>query len=312
MPNRLPTWNTASLADLRDFARIRILALDLDGTLFPSDTQNVFLNIKKLANSTLLRRLSFVIATGRTFRGVRSLLQQWPATADSPMILYNGSVIINPKSNRLEYIRTIPLTTVETILHLCRTYRQPILAYFCRSHPAPICGYPTEEVYGWTHGSQTKTEFNGLPVRWQSHWHYAHETEPTACLVNTQGTNAVIFAKCLRACSTVDVTTSGGSFLEIRPRGSNKAVSLSRIATDVGLSAERVLAIGDNDNDAEMLRWAGIGVAVSAASQTALASADYVSHYGVAQGVLETLRLIRNARRYYGDPILATPDESSQ
>ena len=312
MPNPLPTWNTASLTDLRDFAGIRIIALDLDGTLFRSDTQNVFLNIKNLANSTLLRRLSFVVATGRTFRGVRSLLQQWPATANSPMILYNGSVIINPKSNRLEYTRTIPLPAVATILDVCRTYHQPILAYFCRSHPVPIHGYPTEEVYGWSHDWRPETEFNGLPVRWQSHWHYEDEAEPTACLVHTQGANTVTLANRLRACSSVDVTTSGGSFLEIRPRGSNKAVSLSRIATADGLSAHRVLAIGDNDNDAEMLRWSGVGVAVSAASQTALASADYVCHYGVAQGVLETLRLIRSARRYYRDPVLATSDESSK
>ena len=311
MPNPLPTWNTASLADLRQFARIRILALDLDGTLFRSDSQNVFLNIKSLANSTHFRRLSFVIATGRTFRGVRSLLQQWPAIANSPMILYNGSVIINPKGSRLEYVRTIPLAAVATILHLCRTHRQPVLAYFCRSHEAPMYGDPIEEVYGWTHGWRPRTEFNGLPVRWQSRWHYDDDIEPTACLVHTQGANMSTLANRLRA-SSVDVTTSGSTFLEIRPRGSNKAVSLRRIATDAGLSPESVLAIGDNDNDVEMLQWAGVGVAVSAASEPALASADYVCHYGVAQGVLETLRLIRSARRYYADPSLAAHEEFSE
>jgi hydroxymethylpyrimidine pyrophosphatase-like HAD family hydrolase len=34
------------------------------------------------------------------------------------------------------------------------------------------------------------------------------------------------------------------------------------------------MAVGDNDNDAEMLSWAGLGVAMGGSSPTALAAAD--------------------------------------
>jgi len=37
------------------------------------------------------------------------------------------------------------------------------------------------------------------------------------------------------------------------------------------------LAVGDNDNDVEMLRWAGVGVAMGNSSAAALAAADWVT-----------------------------------
>lgn len=138
-------------------------------------------------------------------------------------------------------------------------------------------------------------------MRWQSGWHYSGPAEPTAVLVNNLGSSneTAAVADHLRASACMDLTSSGGSFLELRPRGSSKAAALSFVTTRLGLSRKKVLAIGDNDNDAEMLNWAGIGVAVAAASRGAVASADYVCHYGVARGVVEILRLIRSARRYY-------------
>ena len=113
------------------------------------------------------------------------------------------------------------------------------------------------------------------------------------------GPAAAELANLLAVVTGIDVTTSGSSFLEIRPRGSGKAIALSFVASRLGLSSDRVLAIGDNDNDADMLRWAGVGVAVAAASEEAVASANYMCHYGVGRGVVEILRLIRSARRYY-------------
>ena len=300
MPSLLPTWNTTSVTALRDFARIRLLAIDVDGTLLGSTSGNVFLNIGQLANRTHLRPVSFVIATGRTLHGVGSVFEQWPAASNSPAILYNGSVVVSPRNSRVKHIQTIPLASVATVLRLCKAHRRSVLAYLYRPNAAPICGTQFEEVYGWSYDWRPETEFNGLRVRWQSQWQYNETANPVALLVRTANTDNTELAEQLRMTESIDLTRSGDSFLEIRPRGSNKGASLSLVASELGLTSECVLALGDNDNDVEMLQWAGIGVAIAEASSDALAGADYVCHYGVARGVVEILRLIRSAHRYYG------------
>jgi hydroxymethylpyrimidine pyrophosphatase-like HAD family hydrolase len=54
----------------------------------------------------------------------------------------------------------------------------------------------------------------------------------------------------------------------------NKAVGLAWLADHLGVKPAEVMAVGDNDNDAEMLRWAGLGVAMADGSPAALRAAD--------------------------------------
>ena len=299
MPEPLPTWNTASHTALRVFARIRLLALDVDGTLLHRNRGAVFLTIKKLANSTLLRPVHIVIATGRTLRGVAPVLEQWPLASNGPVILYNGSVVVHPRNNRVTLNRTIPLTAVAAILQLCRTHGRPLLAYVYRPNPVPTHDCHPEEVYGWSQRWRPTRDLNDLPIRWQSSWQYSDLMAPTALLIKTPTTNSAAFAEQVRRTGAIDLTSSGGHFLELRPHGSSKAAALSSVAAGFRLHTTQVLAMGDNDNDADMLRWAGTGVAVAAASRRALSNADYVCRYGVSRGVVEILRLIRSARRYH-------------
>ena len=42
----------------------------------------------------------------------------------------------------------------------------------------------------------------------------------------------------------------------------DKGIALKRVADQYGIDASRVCAIGDAPNDAGMLRWAGLGLAV--------------------------------------------------
>ena len=97
-------------------------------------------------------------------------------------------------------------------------------------------------------------------------------------------------------------TCSGASYIEIRPENSNKGAALEYVTKAQNLSKEEVLAIGDNDNDSELLVWAGIGVAISNASEAAIASSDYICRRGVAEGAIEVLRVVKEARRFFFKP----------
>ena len=63
----------------------------------------------------------------------------------------------------------------------------------------------------------------------------------------------------------------------IAPQGIDKAHGLQRVVDELGLSKADVLALGDGNNDIEMLEWAGRGVAMGDAPATVKAAADHVT-----------------------------------
>lgn len=83
--------------------------------------------------------------------------------------------------------------------------------------------------------------------------------------------------------------------LEIMPLGIDKGIGLQKLAEYLGLKAEEVMALGDGGNDVGMFRYAGTAIAMKNASETAKAAADRVSRYtnnedGVAKEVWAVLK----------------------
>ena len=73
-------------------------------------------------------------------------------------------------------------------------------------------------------------------------------------------------------------------YLEFSPANVNKATALAAVAESLGASRDEVVAFGDGNNDAAMLAWAGLGVAMPHAAPSALAAADLIA----PEGDLET------------------------
>ena len=81
------------------------------------------------------------------------------------------------------------------------------------------------------------------------------------------------------------VTHSGAPFLEVLAEGVSKAWGLEQLCRRLGIEAAEVLAFGDAPNDAELLTWAGRGVAVANAEPEALTAASEVTLSNDEDGV---------------------------
>ena len=77
--------------------------------------------------------------------------------------------------------------------------------------------------------------------------------------------------------------------LEILPRGASKGTALKALMDDLKLTADKVLAMGDGDNDIEMIQQAGIGIAVANASQGLKDAADHMVASNEDDGVAEAI-----------------------
>lgn len=87
------------------------------------------------------------------------------------------------------------------------------------------------------------------------------------------------------AAGLADVVTFDGTFFELMRPGIHKAHTIERVIAQHGIAAPEVVAFGDGINDAELLRWAGLGVAVANAHPDALAAADEVTASNDDDGV---------------------------
>jgi hydroxymethylpyrimidine pyrophosphatase-like HAD family hydrolase len=69
----------------------------------------------------------------------------------------------------------------------------------------------------------------------------------------------------------------------------SKAAMAQRLARRVQIPAEQTMAIDGGDNDASLLQWAGIGVAMGNATPAAKAAADVITSSNLRDGVAEAL-----------------------
>ena len=93
--------------------------------------------------------------------------------------------------------------------------------------------------------------------------------------------------------SDIYATTSAPQLMEISSKECGKHRGLAFLLDYLGLGREDAAAFGDGDNDADMLKYAGIGVAVANASKACMEAADLmVADYdddGVAEGIYRLL-----------------------
>src|SRR5207247_1054097 len=94
---------------------------------------------------------------------------------------------------------------------------------------------------------------------------------------------------------SINSVFSEDTCLEILPQGSSKGAALEFVAQHLGIPLSEIIAVGDNLNDLEMIRTAGLGVAMGNAPPELRAQAGYVTSTNDEGGLAEVIeRFILN------------------
>ena len=85
--------------------------------------------------------------------------------------------------------------------------------------------------------------------------------------------------------------------IEIVKSGLNKAVGIDRVSKSLGIAKENIIAFGDEDNDLEMIDYAGVGVAMGNAIGPLKNIANEITltnnEDGIAELLIDRLRLTK-------------------
>ncbi len=243
----------------------RLIALDLDGTVL-SGANAVPAAHERVIE--LLRRQGdrVAIATGRpvlTARWIWELLR-----LDTPMVCFNGAWVGVPGS----------VAIAECALNE-RDVRDIIAA--CAQHDGAICCYPSAE--RWVIDRES-----GPTAGWREHYRADITIDPRLVADWRGGSYKVMFvsdpaltqsvARSLRQrfAERFHICVSEHDRIEISRAGVTKAWGLERLARHLGCDRADVWAVGDADNDLEMLAWAGHGCAMGHAGERVRVAARHV------------------------------------
>lgn len=289
----------ADLSELEPFALTKLIVLDLDGTLIShandSPATDIWKHRVSLVASLNYYRVPLTIATGRAYAGARRLAEVVSPQKTTPFILYNGSAVIAGDGTLIAH------TTMEegVIRNLSEAVKQvggSALTYWLR---ADFSGQLEGEWPVFTgHGSAPEREFNGLTVA------TSDQVPPGASCVAAllwaeDGDVRARLYEAVREIEGLSVTASGSRFIEVRPAGSTKALGLAALLHNMKIEPSQVMAIGDNDNDVELLAAVGISICVANASPSAQAVSRFKTTYPSSSGAIEALNLVTRARRLW-------------
>ena len=264
MPFDLDSFNFAF-----SYMPIRLLALDLDGTLLNSRGQVSERNRNALEQARE-RGVRVAIVTGRRFRDARPTALE--LGLDIPVIAHNGALTKHARTLETVAVLPLPLAAARRSLEVGRSLGADallsddheslgVLVYDHlggENHAAQLYLNWARRIHG-ENGEKAVRQVPSLegfldhdPVHLAFAGSCAKMNALQDSLLEQLGTTVKIFTTTYQK---VDFT-----LIDIVHPEASKGVGVAAAAAELGVSHEEVMAVGDNLNDLEMLHYAGTGV----------------------------------------------------
>lgn len=231
-----------------------LIAIDLDGTLL-TDEKTISERTKTTIQTAKDLGHEVVIATGRPFRA--SIQYYKELELATPIVNFNGAYVHHPINKGWgSYHTPLDLNTAHTIIDAAENFKvKNILAEVI------------DDVYLHRHDDTIREIFSmGNPQIKTGNLLELLRDDPTSVLIHPDDDTVDTIREHLSDAhaEVIDHRKWGAPWnvIEIVKSGLNKAVGLKKVSDYYQIPKERIIAFGDEDNDLEMIDYAGHGVAM--------------------------------------------------
>ncbi len=261
----------------------RMIAVDLDDTLL-DESSKISNRSRLVIREAIDQGIKFVIATGRMYKTSLHYMQEIDPDGDSPLINYHGALVKTAHSKKVLLHRPLSNKLAVAIAGEAESSglnvsifiddtiyvdRESKVSKFYRS----LTGIDINVV-----GSLTRfLSDNGKDPSKMSIISFDGEIEQAEKHFRKKFNGKVIALQ------------SRPYFLEITDRLATKGQTLRWLAGQQGISREEIIAFGDGYNDLDMVRYAGLGVAVANARKEVIEAADLVTTAHNEDGVARVI-----------------------
>jgi len=238
---------------------IKAIFLDYDGTVYSHTSKSIPLSAVKAINELTSKGILVFIATGRCKKEMEVL-----ELADinlSGLVACNGQCVFNSKG---ELIFSWPCEGLlkEKIVDVFANNKVP--GYIVTKDDF-YSNYFTDFYYN------TQKELGGMvgPVK------QYHSEDIYMCAFFAQNEEERKHLEVFKGLG--NLTTWYEGIIDINPLGCDKVTGIQKTLEKYGIDISEAMAIGDSDNDASMIEYCGVGVAMGNGKQQVKDVADYVT-----------------------------------
>lgn len=272
--------------------KIKLIALDLDGTLFDNSGQISEANKKEIQRAVSLG-VAVVISTGRPFMGLP--FDQIKDSGIKYAITANGSAIYEIETGKCLYESPLPDDVVIPVINYILT-KDIHADAFCdgKGYTSAKClsarsklDMPESLLKYIINTRKVVPDLvqylkdEGLHVQKMT---LNFHKDKNGILVDREDVK-----KYLESNPEINTVCGGYNNLEFTAAGVDKGVGLKKLAKILSIPVENTMAVGDTENDIAILKAAGIGVAMENATNEIKAIASYITTSNTEDGVANAI-----------------------
>lgn len=254
---------------------IKMITIDLDGTLLRSDGSVSDRTVRTL-QAVRDKGVVVAIATGRMYQTARPYGERL-GLGDSPLLLFAGGLIETLESKKILFQQVIPREWAQELADLARRRGWQLQTYI---DDVLRAARDDEWIRDYERITHSKACICGDD--------FYHVQGDCNKLLSRGGHNDLVARKALIEKTfpgRFNVLFSAPTFLEIMPQGVDKGGGIRRLGELYGIGTDEIMALGDSQNDLDMLKAAGFPVAMANAAEEVKAAAAYVTASNDDDGV---------------------------
>ena len=272
---------------------IRLLAIDIDGTLLDSRGRLPAAHREALADAAA-HGIAIALATGRSYHFTQHVVD---ALALPVTLIVNNGAVVKEAGGTTILRQVIPRGAARDILAATEGYEDSVAVVFDRSDERQI----VSERMDWTHPHRKGYyERNKAFIAITATLTDALTEDPIQVMFNGGVARMRTLATFLRtmpnhdrfSVSLTEYEVRDFSLLDVNAAGCSKGSTLERWATASGFSRDEVMAVGDNLNDIQMLEFAGTAVLMGNASEALKASGFLLTDTNDENGLATAIRTL--------------------
>lgn len=273
------------LKERRLDSMIKLIAIDMDGTLLDSQKEIPEENIKAIQEAAAAG-IKIVLCTGRPRSGILPHFEKLGLSEEEYIIMNNGCSTYETKNWTLLQSESLSRPEMEELWQACEDFSEVALTftgektYYVVGDEVPeLVAYDAGTVFTEAKARSLEEIFAEGQVIFQAM--YMADSEPLDAFQNA------VQDRLNQSYSTV---RSQEYIFEIMPQGATKASGLKHLAEKLDINPDQIMALGDAANDLEMLQFVGQSVAMGNASDDIKVLCKYVTLTNDEAGVAHAIR----------------------
>ena len=263
--------------------KCRIIGFDLDGTLLNSE-KHIAEHTREVLTRAVEQGIWILPVTGRPLGGLPKEVVEFPGVQYA--ITANGARIMETQTGGCLYERLVPVKTAEQIMEIFSDYDALREVYYGGKRYAEAEEFSRvgEYMRSPQMAAYVRATRTPVPDILQLIREKGQDTDKVQGVfkIDEERTEA---RKRLETVEGIEVTGALSNNIEVNAAGVDKGNAILWFADHLGIPHEEVAGFGDGNNDIQLLKKAGIGVAMANATDQVKAVSDYITGTNDEDGV---------------------------